>query len=120
MFIHDDYDDTYDVKRLQLLPMYQGMTEKEIRHLMAKIAALERQQWEAEVRAMLLDQRNKTMAYIEKTTLPLLPRESVIISHGVKITSQVIDDHGFVSEDTLRSSKRTWRLSLDNKKKIYL
>lgn len=120
MFIHDDYDDSYDVRQLQRLPEFQNMTEKEIRHLMTKIAAMEKKQWEEEVRTMLNSQRNKTLAYIEETHPPQLPKDSVQISQGVKVTPDLVDDKGFVSEDRLRCLKRTMRLSLDSKKKIYL
>ena len=120
MFIHDDYDDSYDVKQLQRLPTFYGMTEKEIRHLMTKISTLENKQWEAEVKEMLRHQREKTLAYIEETHPPQLPNDSVQISQGVKVTPDLVDDKGFVPEDRLRVLKRTMRLSLDSKKKIYL
>jgi hypothetical protein len=124
MFIHDDYDDSYDVRQLQRLPMFQNMTEKEIRHLMTKIAAMENQQWEAEVKAMLADQRKKTMEYIAKMEAgdgyKPLTTDAVQINQGVKVTPDLVDDKGFVSEDRLRCLKRTIRLSLDSKKKIYL
>jgi len=124
MFIHNDYDDSYDVKQLQRLPMFHNMTEKEIRHLMTKIAVMENQQWEAEVKAMLLDQRKKTLEYLAKMEAgegyKPLPMDPVIISRGLMLCSSVMDDHGFISEESLSSHKRMLRLSLDSKKKIYL
>jgi len=124
MFIHDDYDDSYDVRQLQRLPMYQNMTEREIRHLMTKIAVLERQQWEDEVKAMLAAQRKKTMEYIAKMEAgdgyKPLPSEQVEITRGVRIYPDLIDDQGFVSNDRLRCLNKSLRLSLDSKRKTYV
>ena len=124
MFIHDDYDDSYDVRQLQRLPMYQNMTEKEIRHLMTKIAVMEQQQWEAEVKAMLLSQRKKTLEYIAKMEIgegyKPLPSEPVEIYKGVRIYPSLMDDQGFISDDRLNCLKKTMRLSLSGNRKIYL
>jgi hypothetical protein len=124
MFIHDDYDDSYDVRQLQRLPMYQNMTEKEIRHLMTKIAVMEQQQWEAEVKAMLLSQRKNTLEYIAKMEIgegyKPLPSEPVEIYKGVRIYPSLMDDQGFISDDRLDCLKKTMRLSLSGNRKIYL
>ena len=124
MFIHDDYDDSYDVRQLQRLPTFSGMTEKEIRHLMTKIAKMENQQWEDEVTAMLASQRKKTLEYIAEmeagNKYKPLPSDPVQISRGLMLCASVMDDKGFISEESLSSHKRKLRLSLDSKRKIYL
>jgi len=124
MFIHDDYDDSYDVRQLQRLPMYQNMTEREIRHLMTKIAVMEQKQWEDEVKAMLLDQRKRTLEYLAKMEAgdgyKPLPSEPVEIYKGVRIYPSLIDDQGFISDDRLNCLKKTMRLSLSGNRKIYL
>lgn len=125
--IYDDYDDSYDIRLLQkLLPTYANMSEKEIRRIISKIAKAEREQWEEEVRAMLADQRKKTMDYIaaleagegkdyEKT----LPSEPVEIQRGIKVHPTLLDDQGFISNEDLSGQKRMFKMSL-GKKKIYL
>ena len=124
MFIHDDYDDSYDVRQLQRLPMYQNMSEKDIRHLMTKIAVMEQKQWEDEVKAMLLAQRKKTLEYIAKMEVgegyKPLPSEPVEIYKGVRIYPSLMDDQGFISDDRLNCLKKTMRLSLSGNRKIYL
>lgn len=123
MFIHDYYDYNYDVRQLQKLPIYQGMTERDIKHLMAKIAVMEHKQWKDEVEVMMADQRKKTLEYMAKMETgdgyKPLPTDPVVINHGVKIYPTLMDDQGFISEDRLRYLKKTMRLSL-GEKKIYL
>lgn len=124
--IFDDYDDSYDIKQLQRLPMYQGMTEKEIRIVVRRMLTLERQQWEEEVRAMLADQRKNTMEHIaklEKDAKPYekpLTKDSVQIQWGITVTPDLVDDKGFVPENAVNNRKRTLKLFLDGKRKIYL
>lgn len=124
--IFDDYDDSYDIKQLQRLPMYQGMTEKEIRIVVRRMLALERQQWEDEVKAMLTDQRKQTLDYIAKQEAEpgpcwrVLPKETVKIEWGIKVSPDLVDDQGFISSDALGNRKRNLRLSFDDKRKIYI
>lgn len=120
MFIHDDYDDSYDIRQLQRLPIYQGMTEREIRHVVTKMAVAERLLWEEETRARLRTERVATLAKIEADDMKALPPEPVKIAFGVKIFPSLIDDQGFVSHDDLGRQKRTIKLSQDEKRKIYL
>ena len=91
---------------------------------MTKISVLEQQQWEAEVKAMLLDQRKKTLEYLAKLEAgngyKPLPYEPVEIYRGVRIYPTLIDDQGFISDDRLNCLKKTLRLSLSGNRKIYL
>lgn len=124
--IYDDYDDSYDIKQLQRLPTFQGMTEKEIRTVVRRMTNLERQQWEDEVKAMLAAQRKQTLEYIAKQEAEpgpcwrVLPKETVKIEWGIKVSPDLVDDQGFISSDALGSRKRNLRLSFDDKRKIYI
>ena len=124
MFIYDEYDDSYDIKQLQHLLTFRGMTEKEIRTVVRKMSAMESEQWEAELAARLADERKKTLAYAAELEAgkkyPPLPTDQVQIQWGITVSPDMVDDRGFVSSDNLAGRKRTLRLFLDDKRKIYI
>jgi hypothetical protein len=113
-----DYVDVFQLKRL---PQFIGMTDEDIKSLIHKMNQIEKKQWESECKMKLSEQRRKDLAYIEEhSPSQVLPLEDVQIQFGVKITPDMGDDCGFVPEDILHSRKRTIKLSLDNKRKIYI
>ena len=127
MYYYEDYTETCDVRRLQLLPEYKGMTGEEILHLMAKIEIMELQQWKDEVEEILARQRKNTMDHIAKLEAgdgknyeKTLPLNQVDITRGVRIYPDLIDDQGFVSNDRLHCLNKSLRLSLDARRKIYV
>lgn len=121
--IFDDYDDSYDIQQLQRLPMYWGMTEKEIRIVVQKMSAMEKQQWIDEVKAMLADQRKKTLDYMAKQEANgVKPQTSdpVQIQWGITVSPDMVDDKGFVSKEAVTGRKPTLKLFLDANRKIYI
>ena len=121
MLIYDDYDDSYDLRWLQKLPIFTGLNEKEIRRIVSKIAAIERKQWEDEEKARQLQERANDNAYLEENIKDsVLPQGQVQIQQGITIHSNIVDDRGFIPTERLHSQKPVMKLFLDEKKKIYI
>jgi len=120
---YDYYTDTesVDIGWMKQSPQFYGMTDDEIKAFIHKINRIEEKQWTQENRERLQAERDKTRAYIEeKKFVPPLPPEDVEIQFGWKIAPSWVDDHGFIREDFAKGLRKTIRLSLDNKKKIYI
>lgn len=121
LMYYDDYDDNHDIYQLQQLPQFKGLTEKELRHIVAKINLMERQQWEADVKEMLRSQRQKALAHIEEHAKDkTLPPEEVQIDVGLLLYPVILDDRGFITQKMLQYQKPTLKFSLDSKRKIYV
>lgn len=120
MFIYDTDNYGYDIKRLQQLPTFIGLTEREIRCIIAKIDAIEQKEWEEKEKARRQQERVNDMAYIEESKDPNLPDGQVQIQQGVVIYPSIIDDKGFIPTEKFRSEKPVLKLFLDDKKKIYI
>jgi hypothetical protein len=113
-----------DIYQLQRLPQFVGMTDYELRAFVQRLNKIEADNWARENRERLQSEREKTLAYIEEkkhvAMLPALPKDEVKIGFGWTICPSWVDDHGFIKEDFAKGLRRTIRLSLDNKRKIYI
>ena len=110
-----------DIRQLKRLPQFIGMSEADMQHFIARVTALETQEWINSERQRIKQEREKTLAYIEeKAHSMMLPPEPVKIEMGIRIYPSLIDDKGFVSTESLLNQKKTHKFSLDSKRKIYL
>lgn len=110
-----------DIYQLQKLPQFVGMTDYELRAFVHRLYKIEAEQWQRENAERLRQERDKTLAWIEeKRTVSPLPKEEVEIGFGWTISPSWVDDHGFIKDDFAKGLRKTIRLSLDSKKKIYI
>lgn len=120
---YDVYSDEYKVSMYhwKQLPQFAGLTENEILAIIEQIHRQTVRQDDIEREAKMKKERADDVAYIEGgEDKNVLPEGNVRIDQGIIITPDVIDDHGFASRQDLSYQKGVMKMSLDEKKKIYV
>ena len=118
------YDLGEEYRQMKRLPQFVNMTDNDIVEFYTKMCHYEAWAWIQAEKARMTQERDETLAWIEDkkhiSLLPALPKDEVKIGFGWTICPSWVDDHGFIKEDFAKGLRRTIRLSLDNKRKIYI